>query len=347
MNTTVLAALLALLACALAGCGSTRASVSSDPAFETELVALARAGIGTKEPNTSRVLTRGEPTLFDGNYDWHSCVIAHWMLLVSARVRGDRELESWLAGRLTPEALRHESDLVLAGDPFARPTWPYDEAWFCVLLSELDRRDPGRFGDLRSRHERHLVHALFSLPFPDGTTLLSDPRDLAEGEEPRARDLGGTYCGFYRSWTMAWLALAWADPVDADVRELHRRLYEERLRPELATMSAVTEGHGYDFLWIPALAALAAEAAGDARTYPVPVFEDLPASVTIPTVHVVGAHLTKTWPLRGDAAARALRDDVLRAFRERRDLWAEDFPACSHWVPQYLFVGEWLAAGRP
>jgi len=347
--------------------------VCADPALEEEIVALVREGIATKEPNMAFMVARDRTTHFDGSYDWHSCVIGHWVLSVSARVRGDRELDAWLDATLTPEVLAHESELLLAPDPFARVTWPYDEAWFCLLLAERERgadaaREPLR--DLRRRHEAHLVAALEVLPFPDAFTFTADPRTLAPDEEPGRRDLAGPYCGFYRSWLWAWLALAWCEPLDPGVRARHAALWDERVAPHLEAIAALEEGHGYDFLWVPALAALGAPIAGDeAPPYALP-FDPLappplPDAVVVATVHVLGVHLSRAWPFAAAASApdatgasaadRAAARAAYRASRDallaRRDLWAESadegFDASTHWLPQYLFIGEWLSVGRP
>lgn len=351
-----------LTGCALAPQRDQPNAVCADPAFERELVDLIRAGIATKEPNTARILTRGRDTLFDGSYDWHSCVIGHWVLSVSARVRGDDELATWLDERLTVAALEHESTLLLEPDPFARITWPYDEAWFCLLLAELDRRaDDERWHALRRRHEAHLVAALAVLPFPDHVTPVEDPRERAAGEPARTRTLDGPFCGFYRSWSWAWLALAWCEPLDSDVRAEHRALWRERVVPHLDAIAAIERGHGYDFLWVPALADLAARTPAARGAPPPPPYRlpdtgPLPDAVVVATVHVLGVHLTRAWPLadahrRGDRAGRRAYEEVVGALVRRRDLWAEaadgGFDAATHWLPQYLFVGEWLAAGRP
>jgi hypothetical protein len=334
---------------ALAGCAGPRA-VSADPAFEAELVALMRAGIETKEPNTSQHLTRGRPTAFDGSYDWHSCVIAHFALSVSARVRGDGELAAWLEPRLAADVLAAEAALIVEPDPFARVTWPYDEAWFCLLLAERSPDGSGPIGDLRRAHERRLVEALEVLPFPDPFTYRSDPRLAADGAEPKRRELFGPVCGFYRSWLWAFVALGWCEPLDDDVRERHRALWHARVEPLLDELLAGTQSHGYDFLWVPALAALAAEAQGAPVVYSPPALPALPDSVEVATVHPLGVFLSQGWPAAAGLAADADRGawtERREALRARRDLWAQDFDACSHWLPQYLFVGEWLAAGRP
>ena len=62
--------------------------------------------------------------------------------------------------------------------------------------------------------------------------------------------------------------------------------------------------------------------------------------------------LTRLWPLawdggRGDDRALKTFRERSAALLEREDLWAEDFAACSHWMPQYLWLGSWFGAGCP
>ena len=78
--------------------------------------------------------------------------------------------------------------------------------------------------------------------------------------------------------------------------------------------------------------------------------DELPAGVTISTVHQLGVFLSRLWPCaydggRGDSEAQGRFEAGTRALLVREDLWADDFAACSHWVPQYLWLGYWFAGG--
>ena len=44
---------------------------------------------------------------------------------------------------------------------------------------------------------------------------------------------------------------------------------------------------------------------------------------------------------------RAPRVPQPREILARPDLWEEDFQVVTHWVPQFLWFGIWLADGRP
>ena len=74
----------------------------------------------------------GQGSLFDGSYDWHSCIFAHWALLAQARRDGDSERAERILGRLPAEALAEEqaeADRILcrAQEPRHRPE-PWGDA---------------------------------------------------------------------------------------------------------------------------------------------------------------------------------------------------------------------------
>jgi len=302
------------------------------------LVELMRAGIETSEPNHS-LYPWGEETeqasLFTGSYDWHSCLIAHWCLLVHARTTGDEELEGWLQARLTKEGLANEAALLLARDPARLRTAPYDEAWFLMLLAELEERpsSPAAISGWRGKIESHLLQRLEETPFPE------------RGERG--------YRGDYSSWLMALLLVTWSEPTGDGAKERLRALWETKLAPHREELAALTKARGYDFLWLPAILALVERStSGEARVYDPGSLPELPDTVTVPTVHPLGVVISRTWPDAfdagcGSAEAKARYQEHLAHFLAREDLWAGDFDACSHWLPQYLWIGLWLAEGRP
>ena len=70
------------------------------------------------------------------------------------------------------------------------------------------------------------------------------------------------------------------------------------------------------------------------------------------TVHVVGVEVSRLWSwaaaaARGDTGARRQFNTRMKEILARTDLWADDFRVVSHWVPQFLWIGVWLAQGRP
>ena len=168
--------------------------------LRAELLLLMRAGISVDAPNHGIFKNKEGGSLFDGSYDWHSCVIAHWCLLITARTETDEELESWLMERLDTESLRREVELIEQRKLKYSPTFPYDEAWFLMLLSERAKHPnpPALIGEWRAQFEERLLSALEARPFPE------------RGERG--------FSGAYDSWLNSYLLLLWSEPTSEGVR---------------------------------------------------------------------------------------------------------------------------------
>ena len=300
-----------------------------------KLLLLMRAGIDVEAPNHGLFQDEEGGSLFSGSYDWHSCVIAHWCLLVAARTGADEELETWLMDRLDTESLKREVGLIEGRDLKRSPTFPYDEAWFLMMLVELMERTnaPGELEQWRALLEDRLLTWLEESPFPEA------------GERG--------FIGSYRSWLNTYLLMLWSQPKREDTLARLRSLDAEKLGPLREELSQIKAGSGYDFLWLPALNALLERSLkGAPRPYDPGSPQALPAEVIVATVHPLGVAITRTWPDAfdaglGDERSRARYHQHLSHFIAREDLWTRDFDACSHWIPQYLWIGLWLSDGRP
>ncbi|MCP3919288.1 MAG: DUF2891 family protein [bacterium] len=308
------------------------------------LAELMREGIDRKKPNASFARELGVESIFDGSFDWHSCVVAHWALLTIARVEDDEELGRDMLARLGPDVLAAELEILARETPHGgeRITSPYDRAWFVMLLAELERHaveDAASLRKLRLAAEKELIDYLEASSFPERL--------------PPLESGGKRFCGFYRSWLFAFWLLQMSEPVTPGAAETLEHLRRERIEPERAALVAHDDPHPFDFLWVPAILALIDRTADRASPYvPPTALEPLPETVKISTVHVLGVRLSRLWPCAldahgGDEAARAVFEAHTRKLLGRKDLWEGDFAACSHWVPQYLFIGLWLADGRP
>ena len=304
------------------------------------LIKLMRAGVDILEPNSSFTKREERETLFAGSYDWHSCVIAYWALLVHARTHKDTELTDWVLARLTPEALLKELTALEARERRRHITYPYDEAWLAMLLAEVARQAGDKADPLlkpRQELETRLLKSLEESNFP-------------EFGEKRALK----YCGFYRSLLFLYLSMRWTRPCLPDTEKRLDQWAKTALEPRRDQIAAVREVHPFDFLSVPALLGLVDRL--DPKQKDVPAYEPVefqgwPESVKLRTVHVLGLELTRVWPLAVDAGRNK---DVQRVYQSRvesllarPELWSQDFEVCSHWMPQYLFIGEWLRAGRP
>lgn len=314
-----------------------------DPAGRSALVRELRLlmieGIGRTEPHYDR--QAGLETAFTGSYDHHSCVIAHWALLVLARIEGDAALRETLLGRLDRgRALAGELALLEVENLLFRP---YDEAWLLMLAAELARHegvDADAVERFRRTLEARLLEHLRAARFPESSGRLKGR---------------GAFSGSYNSWLFTFLLLTWSEPVTEGLPAGLEALRCERLEPHREALLAQDRTHPFDFLSVHAILALLDRARGaplEESPYATPDFPPLPASVERNTVHVVGLELSRVWPLAADAhvgdddAGAAYEGRLLEILR-RPDLWREDFEIVTHWVPQFVFIGLWLREGRP
>lgn len=324
------------------------------------LRALILAGIAQKDPSANLWTRASKATVFDGSYDWHSCIAAHWAALSMARVTGDDALRDAVLARLTPEVLVRERALFAEIDAAAvaeasasttrradhlrRFFMPYADAWLLLALAEL-ARVPGRDGDelraFRVETETRVLAWLESTELPD----------LPEGQK-RAE---AAFRGDYRAWLFPVFALQLAGTVREDGAARLQSLLRDRLAPHRDALAAQRASQGSDFLDVRAVHALVERLDAGVVTkiaYPVPVaFGDLPRSVTIRDCHVLGRELSALWPLacdgRGDEAALQAFEARSAELLRRTDLWADDFKVVSHWVPQFVWMGLLLAREAP
>ena len=303
--------------------------------LRAELLLLMRAGIEVEAPNHGLFKDEAGGSLFSGSYDWHSCVIAHWCLLVAARTERDKELESWLIDRLDIESLRREVGLIERRDLKRSPTFPYDEAWFLMMLVELIERPeaPDELLHWRALIEERLLSWLEESPFP---------RSSKRG-----------FIGSYGSWLNTYLLMVWSRPEREETLLRLRSLHTEKIRPRSKELGQLKTGSGYDFLWVPAINALLERSLEKLPSpYDPGSPQALPEKVIVATVHPLGVAISRAWPDAfdaglGDERSRARYHQHLSHFIVREDLWTRDFDACSHWIPQYLWIGLWLSDGRP
>jgi len=329
-------------------------------------------GLKTTTPNASRykpsrVGLDGQ-TPFDGSLDWHSSVIAHWALLVIARTRSDGVLEARLLSRLTPVALERERAVLRSFDPQGpswlslagrRPaTFPYDQAWLLLLLAELEKhRQPAdSLHAFRIEVQDRLLEWLESKPFPE-TYALPSKAELSLGwlleDDVHATD--PAFIGAYGSWIFTWLAVALSGPIGPEAAARLEELRRERIKPSKQALLGFRAWNPQDFFWLPALLAIVdvvSEEGVVPAWYQPGLLQALPRSVSRRTAHSMGVEVSKLWGLAvradcGDEGARQVFEARFLQIMNRPDLWAEDFWATGHWIPQYLWFALWLAEGRP
>jgi len=311
-------------------------AVSDVDACVPRLRDAIRAGLERTHPNYSRyrstAVATEVATPFDGSLDWHSNVHAHWALLGIARTRDDPELEALLLSRLTPAALARERAVLAAFEP-AGPQWltaeprpytfPYDQAWLLLLLSELELHLDPLPGDVRAFRlevEARLLDWLESRPFPEtfAAAGLGEPGPswlLETG--PSAEPANPSFIGAYHSWIFTWLAVALSGPLTAGAETRLATLRAERIEPSKPALQAYRSRSRQDFFWLPSLFLLVddvSDADADLAWFEVPQ-EDLPVAVTVRSAHAFGVEVSKLWGL----AVLAARDDPeARAMFTRR-----------------------------
>lgn len=356
-NTRMVRSLLLAVLCAMPLAAQATTSTEAVPRSDAETIAdalprigeLLRDGVLVAEPTANIWRHEDRKSVFDGSYDWHSCIAAHWAILCLARVEGDEALSDFVLDRLSPEVLEAERELLDGTgserlERSRRYFTPYVDAWMVLLLAEIARhegRDTAELRAFRRETEERVLRALEEGTFPERT--------------PPAERGGKTFCGFYRSWLFGYVMLRIAGPSDEAAQARLDVLAEEKLAPQREALTAYGERHAFDFLHVAALHALAERVdptVEEPVAFVVPEsFEALPAEVTLRTVHPVGVHVTQLWPLavdaRHDPIARAAYERRMAEILARTDLWADDFTVVSHWVPQFLWMAVWLSRGRP
>jgi hypothetical protein len=305
---------------------------------QSRLVHVIKRGLRRAEPTANVVRQAGGESLFDGSYDWHSNLMAHWVLLTHARLEGDQELARWVLEPLSDGALLHEQQRLRSVDTAHLSTFPYDQAWLLMLLAELGRhRELAReVQEFQLEVETRLIDWLTEASFP-------------ENDNPAVLD-GRRIIGWYRSWAFTWYQVRRAGPCGTNALERLDRLRRERVDPIRSSLLEVVDPFPFEFLWVPTLAYLI----DDLEAFEPPLapydlgdLPPLPEEVDLSTTHLLGVHISRLWPLaiasRSEGALRTRLHEQLALYLEREDLWDGDFKVVSHWIPQYLWIALWLA----
>ncbi len=315
-------------------------------------------------------VVEGHPTMFTGSYDRHSNIAAWWALLNWARRIGDRAELDRLMGQFTIASLANERAYV-EGSREKALLGAYAEAWLFLLLDEVARDTAS--DDLRmsargfaASIEDRLLTFAEQAPDPGVDDGASRPASrpasrtttrVATRRIPRDQWMSGTYDSAL--WPLILVQLG--HPTRPETAARVRAIFQRRL-PEIAAVLAARATtsrpvNTYEFLHLPAVAALGARLSGSdaanasVRPFVPPAFVPPPATITLGNCHLLGAQISVLWPLGFDAgggadAARAAFQARLRLCMEREEAWAGPFVTVSHWVPQFLYLGLWLADGR-
>ena len=301
-------------------------------------VALANVILEGVQNTTEHSHTDKGPGLFQGSWDYHSAVHAHWALLSMARAHAFKELDTWLSNRLSDGALAKELDFLRKSTKANGFEMPYGWAWLLMVLFELRRRGrkSAQFVNLTRAVEAEVLGYLQRAALPERTN--------------------GTFIATHDSWLFAYLLLALSEPAADAARDHLRALRKNKIEPARAKIAAFVPAKS-DFMDLTAVLALVDRVDPIYTGSPTalslgisPPLDDPP--LTRANEHSAGTVLVQVWPHaveahRGDKASCARFHARMNEMFSRPDHWGDSFQAVAHWVPQFMWMGMWLAAGRP
>jgi hypothetical protein len=301
-------------------------------------VALANVIVESVQNTREHANSHKGPGLFQGSWDYHSAVHAHWALLSMARVHGFKELETWLSSRLSDGALAKELDFLRKATKASGFEMPYGWAWLLMVLLEIRRR---------GRKSTQLVNLTCNVE----NEVLGY---LQRATLPERKN--GAFIATHDSWLFAYLLVALSEPATDAARDLLRALRKNKLDPARGKINAFVPAKT-DFMDLAAVLALIdrvdpiyAGSPTPLRLATAPALDDPP--LTRANEHSAGTVLVQVWPhaveaRRGDKASCSRFHARMNEMFSRPDHWADSFRGVAHWVPQFMWMGMWLAAGRP
>jgi hypothetical protein len=277
--------------------------------------------------------------IFHGSWDWHSAVHCHWMLLVHARVTGDRtHVEAVRASLGRPGGIAGERELLASSPAFEMP---YGRAWLLRLATAYEL-DPAGDASLR--------------PLADEVFESMERWYAGEGKG----DLGpGRREYANASWALLQM-LGWARHVgDAAAAGRVVGLVREHFAPE--TLGEIDFADDADpragFFsrkgnWIQLVVAALDEAESVRWLREAGVDgEELEPVARLFTDHHLGMNPSRASALavlasRGDGAAAASWSRHLDAMMQAHARHAGQYRAYDHWVPSFCMHAIGLAASR-
>lgn len=324
----------------------------SDSEFQTltsQLKNVIRTGmLNTKEhaepPYTGGYLEKYKP--FDGSYDFHSSVHAHWALLSLARVTNDETLKREMFGRLTADRLKAVAQALLhPPDPTKEEN--YGAFWFLILLRELEKHetypDKSQLKALREQVETKLVSWL---------EKPSMPSYWANGEGYQSKYKDMYQRGDHFSWSHLFWLIKKSDPVSQDVKT-RLSVLEKTRWPRVKRQLSTYKGVDWDFVYNPAQVSLIEQFGSEKPTvlYSAPPPPAIPTEVKFDNVHRLGPDLIHNWALADDIANGNVTACLtfyqrLRDVANNEGVWKKNFLLASHWTPQFIWFGLINARGE-
>jgi hypothetical protein len=314
-------------------CAKSRPSAAETEKRAQALAALIWKGATTRKPHADSAVGG---RLFSGSYDWHSAVHAHWALLSIARVHSNAKLEATLKKRLTQAALKAERSF-LAADKNTCFELPYGRAWLLLVLDELSRRTwaPPIARALRLEIELKLWWWLEEAPFPESGT-----------------GSAAAFSAAHDSYLFTFMLVLLSRPQTSGLEAALATLFTKKIQPQQRALAGVSTSKS-DFMDLQSILWVIERLLPSAKprallTMEVP-FEKPPLDRT--NAHSAGAAMVRLWPFamdsKTDTAACARFHSRMNEMFAREDQWKDSFEHVAHWVPQFMWMGMWLEAGRP
>jgi len=318
-----------------ADCDKSQPSAEKTRSRAIALSNVILEGVLKKTPHAK---ADGGPGPFTGSFDWHSAVHGHWALLSIARVHKFTELNDWLEKRLSDAALGTEFEFLKKNKRTGFEV-PYGRAWLLMLLFELAKR--GR---------KSTQFAVITRGVQDDVLSYLERATLPENMKT------GRFIATHDSWLFAYLLVALSEPATDAVRNRMRALRKGKIETARSKIAAVTPAKS-DFMDLGAVLALIDRIdpifTGQPSPLvmaPAPPLDDPPLTIT--NEHSAGTVLVQVWPhaveaRRGDKPSCSRFHARMNEMFSRTDHWADSFESVAHWVPQFMWMGMWLSAGRP
>ncbi len=264
---------------------------------------------------------------FDGSFDWHSDVHAHWALLSIARTTGDQALDEKLQATLDLKRLQSEVRF-LSSSGYKNFEAPYGRAWFLMLLAELSRRPIGQDPHFQSLRRQMTIET--------GTWLQKNAFPELQG---------GKFIGTHTSWLMATFLAERASRDLPDLATKFTQLIAAKVDPAKERL-AQAQTQQEDFIHLPSLSYL---------VLPEAVYEKPMVALPAPksyVCHTPGTIQMSMWAhaeqcAKHDAKSCDLIQTRSQSFYARTDLWKDNFDCVSHWIPQFMWMTHWLSLGMP
>lgn len=244
--------------------------------------------------------------IFGTHFDWHSSVHAHWMLLSSSRIFGDKVVISKILSRFDHTNFEYEHQLLLKNPNFELP---YGQSWLLLLLSELEKHAV-QFVDLKNETLMRVSDWLNRTEFPQRSA------------------------NSYHSWLISYFLLrksGFQYPKEIDIKFSMVDFVRDEDDPK--------DFFSSENLFSLLKGAPKSKFEFDLKSFPQPItIQNCHAVGKLISKSWVTPEANK------EAFQNSF--EFTKAFLKEPSLWKNDFDSLGHWIPQFLWVGLWLSLGE-